>query len=403
MTDSKAVVVAAINNGSATAWVVSVSGNTATYGTGVEFGTIGTECTVARLSDTKFVAFYHQLGDCYAKIGTVSGTTIAFGAAYQVTVDLANTNDNLAVTALSESLIVFAWQETDSSPLNRYKYLRAATVSGTVITPGTPVTVGTTSYSYYSQFNSLDKVDSTTFIYRYEISGGTDSGELMMGTVAGTTITLEGPWAASTWDDSAQVRWLGSDRALIYSGDESTTHTMYAEVVSGFAGGFSWSGIDLVGTSLTVGQLSVPPDTAYAFGIRFKDVDVPQGATIVSAFIRFNNVVATNIGVMAQIYGEYSASPAVFTTVGDFIGRTLTPSFVSWEPAVDYANNDSVDTPDIKTLISQVISLPDWDSGDNLAIIIYDPILTTGKTIAVSSIDSAQPEPELLIIYGLGS
>jgi hypothetical protein len=106
---------------------------------------------------------------------------------------------------------------------------------------------------------------------------------------------------------------------------------------------------------------------------------------------------------MAQIYGEYSASPAVFTTVGDFIGRTLTPSFVSWEPAVDYANNDSVDTPDIKTLISQVISLPDWDSGDNLAIIIYDPILTTGKTIAVSSIDSAQPEPELLIIYGLGS
>ena len=813
LTDTKAVVISAKNNSSGTAWVVSVVGNAATYGAGVEFATIGTECAVSAMSDTKFAVFYTQSGDCYVKIGTVSGTTITFGAAYQVTVDLANLNDDLALTALSNSLLVFAWQETDTSPYNRYKYLRAGTVSGTVVALGGTVTVGTTAYGYYSSWNSLDKVNSSTFIYRYDIDGiGADSGDLRIGTVAGATITM-GPYLIDPTGNytDAQVRWLGKDRAIVYSADESITHTMYAAVVSGFgidwivvdsfgslntigtndngnlasrgsvsdtqraiavlseskvvlmsidrdaggigegqmrawiadisgdiitegskynigaqksyqpeefsvqevdsdtficawldavsssafkcliqagnvagttislgntldwesqfgtagdrtenwydvdvcamtdtlavvahgaggsdynvyvalvsisgntlswlspeynpssysllgldiirltntkfvlsfsesatpptihplighamigdisggtisfgskyefyfnptaqlvavsgcrltdskfvltwqegygvmysrvgvvtgntiawgtvqtvfaayiqpgcitvdrmdddhflvsymnqdavidteyfnigtvvgteiefgagpwdnssspgslysasrvlsaskaiafriedgaspwyaayakaytvnilssggSSGFSWSAIDLVGTSLTVGEL--PPDTAYAFGVRFKDVDVPAGATIVSAFIRFNNVVATNIGVMAQIYGEYSASPAIFTTVGDFIGRTLTPTFVPWQPAIDYANNQAIETPDIKSIIGQVIGLPDWNSGDDLAIIIYDPFLTTGKTIAVSSIDSAQPEPELFIIYGLDS
>ena len=242
LSDTQAIVVASINNGSGSAWVVGVSGNVATYGSAAEFATLAHECTVAALSASKFIVFYKQSGDCYAKIGMVSGSTISFGNAYQVTVDLSNTNTNLGLTALSDSLAVFAWEEIDASPSNRYKYLCAASVVGTVITTGTPVTVGTTSSSYYSLYFSLDKINASTFILRYDLSGGTDDKEIAIGTVSGTTITLNGsgPWdSSSSYDDAAQVRYLGGGKAIIYGADESTLNTMDAVILSGLAGDLS--------------------------------------------------------------------------------------------------------------------------------------------------------------------
>ena len=240
LSDTKALVVAAANNGSGKAWVVSISGNSISWGTGVEFATQGNESAVEALSDSKFVVFYTQSLDAYAKVGTVSGTTISFGSAYLVATDATNTNANLGCTPLSDSLVVFAWEETDAAPSNRYKYLRAGTISGTVITLGTPVTVGTTSGSYYSLYNSLDKIDSTTFILRYDISGGADDNEIAIGTVSGTTITLDGngPWdSGSAYDDLAQIRYLGGGKAIVYGADETTLNTMDAVIVSGLAAG----------------------------------------------------------------------------------------------------------------------------------------------------------------------
>jgi hypothetical protein len=95
LSDTKAVAVASKNNGSGTAWVISVSGNSITWGAGTEYATLGNESAVEALAASKFIVFYTQSLDAYARIGTVSGTTISFGDAYLIATDAANTNDNL--------------------------------------------------------------------------------------------------------------------------------------------------------------------------------------------------------------------------------------------------------------------------------------------------------------------
>ena len=231
LSDTKAVIIAQKSSGSGSAWVVSVSGTTLTWSNAYEYIATGYRATVEALSDTKIVVFYGATGaEVYAKIGTVSGTTISFGSAYQVSVGV-NSSSDLSCTTLSDSLVIFAWEELDTP--TRYKYLRAASITGTVPTMGTPVTVGGTTTSS-TRLNSLDRMSSSAFIYRYEINGAGDDGEMRICTVAGTTITLGAQSDSSFITTDGQVRYLGGGAAILYSTDTGDD-TMQAEIISGLA------------------------------------------------------------------------------------------------------------------------------------------------------------------------
>ena len=228
LSDTMAVVAGQISSGSGSAYVVSVSGTTLTWGNACEFVATGYRATVEALSATKVVVFYGAVSsEVYAKIGTISGSTISWGSAYQVSVG-ANSSGDIACTVLSDSLVVFAWEELDTS---RYKRLRAASISGTVPTMGSVVTVGAAD-SNNTRYNSLDKISSTAFIYRYDIFGSGDDGEVRICTVSGTTITLGSQSDSSFITTEGQVRYLGGGTALLYSSDYSD-QTMWAEIVSG--------------------------------------------------------------------------------------------------------------------------------------------------------------------------
>jgi len=110
-----------------------------------------------------------------------------------------------------------------------------------------------------------------------------------------------------------------------------------------------------------------PPGDFYADGgFRFINVTVPAG-TITSAKITFR-AGATNAAVCnLRIKGHDVNNSATFSTWGDFVTRVRTTEFVNWTPTAWVATSD-YDTPDISTIIQEIVDRPGWVSGNNLTI-----------------------------------
>jgi titin len=77
------------------------------------------------------------------------------------------------------------------------------------------------------------------------------------------------------------------------------------------------------------------------------------------------------------IRGHLNASPATFSTtnVADIVSRTTTTASVSWlniptwGPNIAGANER---TPDLTSIVQEIIGLPGWTSGNPMAFIISE-------------------------------
>jgi len=136
--------------------------------------------SVAALSSTKFVVVYSTSesygGDSgiYAKVGTVSGTSISLGDSYEILADTQPGNTVcVEVAALDASHFVVFYSLGGT-------YVRAGSVSGTTISLGASVTLGSGA-----SLGDIAALDSTHFVavWRY-------NGSVRAGSVSGTTITL---------------------------------------------------------------------------------------------------------------------------------------------------------------------------------------------------------------------
>jgi len=154
--------------------------------------------------------------------------------------------------------------------------------------------------------------------------------------------------------------------------------------------------IDTSATHLTVGEQSSEDN---AFGVRFRSVAVPNGAYIDSAKATFDVVSQTDgDDVVIDITGEDNAAPAIFSTYADFAGRTQTSALVSWNGNT-WAAGASVSTPDISSIIQEIVNLPGWASGNDLVLFFY-PQTGSDGVINFASFDHASyDEAELEIDY----
>ena len=104
-------------------------------------------------------------------------------------------------------------------------------------------------------------------------------------------------------------------------------------------------------------------------GMRFLNVAVPKDATISSATISFvaRTTLAANT-VNMTILGEQNANPATFSTEDDFTGRTPTAATVPWNAVPAWTLGTTYTSPEIKTIVQEIVNLADWVSGHNLVI-----------------------------------
>ena len=134
-------------------------------------------------------------------------------------------------------------------------------------------------------------------------------------------------------------------------------------------------------------------------GMRFNGVTVPPGATILNSFDQFQADEAHTGPTSLTIRGQDAANPGTFIgSSGNITSRPRTAAAVSWSPAPWPTRNVAgVDqrTPNIASVIQEIVDRPDWSSGGSMVIIIDG----TGERTAEAFDGVAGAAPLLHIEY----
>jgi PKD repeat protein len=114
--------------------------------------------------------------------------------------------------------------------------------------------------------------------------------------------------------------------------------------------------------------------TDQTVGMRFAGVNVPRGAMIINGFVQFQ-VDEADIGeTLLKIQAEDTDDPPTFAnSAGNISSRNTTATEVWWDPApwtvVGEAGVDQ-QTPNIASILQDVVDRPGWRNGNALVLII---------------------------------
>jgi len=263
------------------------------FGTENEFVSNGSAeyNVVVALDSTRFAVVYRDVPetDGIARVGTLSGTDITFGAEY---VFLSGNAYNLHATALSSTQFVVAYMDNTSS---NHGAAKVGTVSGNDITYG----ASNEFYSAGSAYdNRVERLSATKFVVAFDMNANTAGARV--GTVAGSDITYGATtnFLGSRATDISLVVMDSSKVVVCYKSDSTTYGESNVGTVSGtditfgsqhqFAG-FNMSEVEAVALSATtlvvfyrlasssnggskVGTVS-GTDITYGAEVKFQDSD----------------------------------------------------------------------------------------------------------------------------------
>jgi len=142
-------------------------------------------------------------------------------------------------------------------------------------------------------------------------------------------------------------------------------------------------------------------------GFRFQNILLPAHATIVEAHLEFT-VDGPYANEMAlQFLGERSANAATFSDTDRPSDRPMTAALVPWAiPAVNaWTFNRRRRTPSVTPIVQELVNLPDWASGNAIAIIVQpDPGVpgVAGRRVYAWEREEAAAA-RLVVIYTIGS
>jgi hypothetical protein len=108
-------------------------------------------------------------------------------------------------------------------------------------------------------------------------------------------------------------------------------------------------------------------------GIRFQNVIIPTGATITKAYIEFATKETNNLPANLTFNGELNPNPATFSETNLISSRLKTTASVNWIPqSWDIVNevSEKQQTPDLKTILNEIISAGGWASGNSMAFFV---------------------------------
>ena len=149
-------------------------------------------------------------------------------------------------------------------------------------------------------------------------------------------------------------------------------------------------------TSLVLGNNGAISCTTY---MRFANIAIPQGSSIVSAYIIANaSGTNTNTTCNVNIFGNYVDSPSVPADYNSMQALELT-SAVAWNGIEGWTGGTLYNSVDIKDIIQAIISRPGWVSGNPLAILFKDNGSSINAVRALKSRNSGATYPQLVITY----
>jgi hypothetical protein len=205
----------------------------------------------------------------------------------------------------------------------------------------------------------------------------------------------------------------GKRVAESYNGNQAAAATLHIEYESSVGGNSSTtvskaisngnddveesaSGSMYIGSS----DLELTQDgSQQTIGLRFLNFSMPQGATIINAWIQFQvdevSTTATNLLIQTE---AIDSAPAFSTTPNDVSNRVRSQSSVPWAPLAWNTIGEAgaaQRTPDLKVLLQEMADRPGWVSGNSLVFVITG----TGERVAESYNGSTSGAPKLFVEY----
>jgi len=102
----------------------------------------------------------------------------------------------------------------------------------------------------------------------------------------------------------------------------------------------------------------------------FANVNIKQGATISNAKLSFKK--GTSIGSLATGQSDLFKIHAPLTDDSDWLNNPVdTGTQVNWTGLFAATNNTTVESPDISSVIQEIVNIPTWKSGNSFQICLF--------------------------------
>ncbi|WP_210396388.1 PilC/PilY family type IV pilus protein [Motiliproteus sediminis] len=140
----------------------------------------------------------------------------------------------------------------------------------------------------------------------------------------------------------------GNRRVVTSYNDESDAVKLHVEYSSGLGGG-----------------------TAQTIGLRFNEIMVPQGATITSATLSMTAESNNAASATLTFQGEAADQSAPFEEAnGNISGRSKTSATVGWTGAPAFNANSTYTSPDLTSIVQEIVNRGGWCGGNSLSLFI---------------------------------
>mgnify|MGYP000032082943 CR=1 FL=1 len=134
-----------------------------------------------------------------------------------------------------------------------------------------------------------------------------------------------------------------------------------------------------------------------AVGMRFRSVNIPQGAEIEEAHLTLTSSSSGSLTTNIDVYAQDANNPGAFgTTTNNITNRNRTTAVVNWTIPYWSASGIEYESPDITDVVQEVINRGGWNSGNSLNIITLQ---TTGNRSAYSYNGSSTQAPLLTVKF----
>ncbi len=156
------------------------------------------------------------------------------------------------------------------------------------------------------------------------------------------------------------------------------------------------------GVTLTSSDLELINDgTDQQVGMRFRDINIEQGATVLAAWLEFTADEAGSGSTSLTIAGHDNDNSQTFTSAAnDISSRTKTTASLAWNSIPAWTTLQSKHlSPDIAPILQEIVDRPGWSSGNALSMIVTG----SGKRTSESYDGSAGEAPRLIYeVQGTG-
>ena len=290
------------NSGYGTAVVGTVSGSNLSFGTPVVFVSGDSRQITASFNPAgaQFVVSYRNqsaTGKLYAVIGTVSGTSISFGAIAAISSANYGNYPVCAFDPNTSNKFIVAF----SDPANSYYgTVIVGTVSGTSISFASGVVFN--SGSTAQKDISFDPSTANKFVVVYTDSPNSNYGTACVGTLSGTTPSFGTEVvfnSGTTSDESVDFDPNTANKFVVVYRDGSNSN--YGTAIAGQVSGSNLSfGTEVVFNAATTSTpiIKFKPSVAYEFVVAYADLTSPTGkinvGTVSNTSITFDSATTFN-------------------------------------------------------------------------------------------------------------